>query len=166
MAPDERNKITSKQRYERLKAAGLCVVCGKDKAAGGTVRCETCRSKMKVYQKINTDTFIKAHICVSCHKEDALNGLQICEKCRKKRTEYQSHYLKSMPEEKKQERLAINREQRKKRYALRKELGLCVFCGKPAVPGQVLCTECRQYNNESRFDYLEREARHEKRKHK
>ena len=36
---------TSKRRYDRLKAAGLCVSCGWREALPGRTRCQWCRDK-------------------------------------------------------------------------------------------------------------------------
>jgi tRNA(Ile2) C34 agmatinyltransferase TiaS len=42
-----KRKAYSRERRERLKAAGLCVDCGGEKAAKGKTRCKKCEMKMK-----------------------------------------------------------------------------------------------------------------------
>lgn len=42
-AQKERNARLMKARYERLKASGLCVKCGKEPVEPGLVRCHNCR---------------------------------------------------------------------------------------------------------------------------
>jgi ribosomal protein S14 len=45
----EQSKIKMKERYEKLKADGICVQCGKQKAFFGT-KCKMCRAKFNKYQ--------------------------------------------------------------------------------------------------------------------
>lgn len=40
-----RGKALQKQRYDDLKAAGLCVTCGKEKAIVNQIRCTHCKKK-------------------------------------------------------------------------------------------------------------------------
>ena len=46
----ESNARCEKQRVERLKAAGLCVTCGKREANPNATRCEVCQSKRRALQ--------------------------------------------------------------------------------------------------------------------
>ena len=39
----------SKERYERWKAQGVCVVCGKNQAEEGKVACKVCRARSREY---------------------------------------------------------------------------------------------------------------------
>lgn len=41
----------NKKRYDRLKAAGICVKCGKRSALPGIIRCEACREAEKERQR-------------------------------------------------------------------------------------------------------------------
>jgi hypothetical protein len=41
--------MSNKDRYNRLKAAGLCTTCGVLPATPTCIRCESCISKQKVY---------------------------------------------------------------------------------------------------------------------
>jgi hypothetical protein len=40
-----RGKALQKLRYDQLKAAGICVTCGKDKAIVDQIRCTYCKKK-------------------------------------------------------------------------------------------------------------------------
>lgn len=39
-----------KEGYQRLKALGICVDCGKHPARPGQTKCDKCRAKMKEYR--------------------------------------------------------------------------------------------------------------------
>lgn len=53
-----------KKRYEGRKAAGLCVYCGREKAAPGRVSCAACaRSFRERY-----DQLVSQRLCVNCRK--------------------------------------------------------------------------------------------------
>ena len=61
--PDNaRNKAYCKQRRERLKAAGLCVECGRTPAADGKLKCKRCAAraaesqiKFKILQRMDRE---------------------------------------------------------------------------------------------------------------
>ena len=44
----ESNARSEKNRYAKLKEAGLCVTCGKAPNFFGCIRCETCKKKRRV----------------------------------------------------------------------------------------------------------------------
>lgn len=72
--------------------------------------------------------------CVRCHCRDALtmNGHSLCGVCRDKKRIIAREYAHT------HDVAAANREQ----YRRKREAGLCVKCGKPALPGRVRCLEC------------------------
>jgi hypothetical protein len=43
------NARCEKERYARLRAAGLCVTCGKRESYFGCVRCQECQAKRREY---------------------------------------------------------------------------------------------------------------------
>lgn len=45
---------TAKTRYDRLKKAGLCTVCGKEKTTNGHIRCKECKAKASLATKVWT----------------------------------------------------------------------------------------------------------------
>ena len=91
----------STNRYNRLKAAGLCARCGKAEPVQGKVLCAECAQKNR--ERSRSNYFLRRREC------DWLN----------------------------------------KRYAERKEKGICGRCGKaPAEDGRALCPECLAYMRE------------------
>ena len=90
--------------------------------------------------------YIEHKICVSCGQRDAFNGRQKCPECLEKATLNNIKYR------------SLERERsyylrRKEKRDARISAGLCPFCGKAAVKGQ-LCLEC----------YVRKQRRHEKEK--
>ena len=81
--------VDKKTRYQQLKAAGLCVFCGKFPAAENSVRCEKCREmhrtvsrmyRVRLYYKRQEN-----HECVFCGvKLPPDHYYALCEKCREK----------------------------------------------------------------------------------
>ena len=47
------NSVFCKARYERLKAAHICITCGKEEAFGNFVRCAKCMEKQ--YLSVGND---------------------------------------------------------------------------------------------------------------
>lgn len=51
---NQRCQISNKKRRERLKAQGMCIVCGKRKSAVNKTKCEVCLDKCRqYYHKVN-----------------------------------------------------------------------------------------------------------------
>jgi hypothetical protein len=79
--------------------------------------------------------------CVRCGKQDAytMNGHQRCYECSEKCKEYaQKHHKQN-----REKHLEVMHE----RYERLKAQGLCVECGKKAIPGFVRCQRCAIKNN-------------------
>ena len=51
MAKDEKKSFEEKDRYRRLKAAGICTACGKAKATEGHTLCEGCKERKRINSK-------------------------------------------------------------------------------------------------------------------
>lgn len=141
----------SKERYDKLKAKGLCVRCGINPATPNYVTCEDCRQKRFEYEKeyrskhrerLKDNSQKKMAVkrqkrrvngmCIICGLNKADVGYTTCSFCRERDKTYDQ-----------------------RRYYGRKEKGICVDCGKkPAEEGKVLCTECKEkqhaYKNERR----------------
>lgn len=81
----------------------------------------------------------KHHICTVCGNEDAYTmvGRSLCSECADKFAKYRKERLKD-PDKKKKAK-----ESKKKLYDMRKEQGLCPYCGKKATGGFVTCDRCR-----------------------
>lgn len=81
--------VDNKTRYQRLKAAGLCVSCGKDAAAENSVRCERCKDKYRIINKNSRSLYyyhrLNKHECVDCGKKLPLDRYYVrCQKCHEK----------------------------------------------------------------------------------
>lgn len=70
--------------------------------------------------------------CVRCRDALTMNGHSSCGVCRDKKRIYALKYAHT------HDVAAANREQ----YRRKREAGLCVKCGKPALPERVRCLEC------------------------
>lgn len=92
--------------------------------------------------------FLKENgLCTRCGKAPATPGHSTCPNCR--------DYAKVIYEKRKaQGKLWVQNHseeyyaQKKEQYYERKEQGLCVLCGKPAVDGLIYCPRCRIKNRE------------------
>lgn len=100
--------------YERRKAEGICVFCGKEKADGG-VRCRACVEKHK--KAWREDVYARrrelkrqnqrywqrraAGICTRCGKKEVFPGISMCGPCAEKAREAQQKYKKMRKEKEK-----------------------------------------------------------------
>lgn len=89
----EEIRAKQKRRYEKLKAAGICVTCGQRPIAkGSTVRCVECLARYR--QRINEHNRKKGIVprasmngvdwCRMCGKKKPVEGYQHCEECLEK----------------------------------------------------------------------------------
>lgn len=82
----------SAMRRARLKAAGLCVVCGKEAARPGVTMCEKCteihNNRIQAFKAWRRE----AGMCAKCGTEPASPGFALCEKCAEKNRAYQKEY--------------------------------------------------------------------------
>lgn len=139
-----------KERYAWLKANGICVSCGQEKADKGRTRCLQCRFRdieyARSWQEKNAEKFkeyskryqkeryknLKANgLCVNCGKPTD-NGKTSCNICayiaNKKRTEVR-HANGVMPRD------------------MMGNGNYCYFCGKPVEhEGDKTCSICRKRN--------------------
>lgn len=70
----------SKKRNKRLKEAGICVECGREKARPGRVNCESCALKRRVRAASKRILKVKPDgICFRCD-QPAMEGKKCCEK--------------------------------------------------------------------------------------
>lgn len=164
-------------RAERLRearrkriAAGICPRCGKNKIEEGYKSCAECRKKDRDYwKKINGKEILRQNywmyrnngVCVKCHNRDAAPGRAVCDNCHAKIIAWK----KNLSPVKVTERRQGCKEAKKKLYDYRKANGLCVSCGKEAIPGMSRCIDCRLYHNQWQNDYME-QRRNELKKNK
>lgn len=140
--------------YEFLTSMGLCHKCRKEKTAPGKKFCFYCLDKIREdnakrydpemarnYQKRRREIYQKkkeSGICVRCSKP-ATHRLYCYE-----------HYIEER--RKSSKRAEIRRNMRYDRGLIpeiRKEKGLCLWCGKPVVSGLKCCDEHRKLFSDS-----------------
>jgi hypothetical protein len=80
----------TKERRERLKSEGICVMCGKNKAIPEHILCEKCRNiqlrrdrirRMRAHKKITYTDAVYMGLCTQCKKEPSIKGKRLCQKC-------------------------------------------------------------------------------------
>lgn len=89
---------TGRNRYQRLRAAGLCVHCGQEKASVGATKCPHCQERHRLYQAKHRRKkgtawlhFLRQHwrkagLCRCGHIPEP--GYKLCPHCRQKNKEY------------------------------------------------------------------------------
>lgn len=71
-----------KQRFEKLKADGICVDCGRRKAEPNRTRCAQCLAKNnKSAKKTQGKTPRTTGYCWLCNKRPTTQGTKLCEVC-------------------------------------------------------------------------------------
>lgn len=131
-----------KTYYER-KEKGICTRCGVEKAVPGYTTCEKCRAKSLDEQRKSTEFYIGIGICPKCRKNKIFDGERSCPECKAQSTIRWTRYIS--PDTKSATNLSAH-----ERYRKRKELGLCVSCGKEKPDdGYVRCAKCREKNRKS-----------------
>ena len=115
------------ERYQALKTQGLCPLCGKRPPIPGQAKCARCRDQFRKYQAKYHAARKAARLCLDCQQplaEDSTN--QYCPGCVAKRNEY-----------------------RDRRLNKRREIGLCIQCGRnPAEPNKRRCAPCLKTRRE------------------
>lgn len=89
--------VDKKTRYQQLKAAGLCVECGKLPVTENSVRCEQCR---EMHKTVNRMYRVRLYYKRQENRECVCCGVKLppdryyvhCEKCLEKRKVYQKEY--------------------------------------------------------------------------
>jgi hypothetical protein len=109
----------AKERYERLKAEGKCVLCKAELNPGcGQLKCDACRAKVNAKQRKVRRERVEDGICPVCHGA-AIVAHNRCTSCHEKHRE-------------------VVRRQREKYI----QDGLC-RCGSARTSGFRLCEKCR-----------------------
>ena len=134
----ERNKARCKARYDWLKANGYCVRCGREKAEKGRVTCMTCNANVRDRNRIYMREYRRTHLDECRARESAYRE--------KLKSEGRCVHCGAPSDGKRLCRRCLNKQlawARKRRNALgiqlRKELGICLRCDKPAVEGYYHC---------------------------
>ena len=92
--------------------------------------------------------WLAAGICTVCGKKEALHR---CAECARISSERNKRAYKA------------RQAQAKETYYRRKEQGLCVRCGAPAVKGRTMCQDCLDKSKRRRLEIAFREAEEEAR---
>jgi predicted amidophosphoribosyltransferase len=119
-----------KARYWGLKAAGLCVSCGKMPEAEGLL-CDACRERARLNsQRADKNRYARlraAGLCTGC-KRPVEDGKARCPECARKNTDSVMR--------RRRERLAQ---------------GLCATCGEPTRQGMTTCFKCALKRSARRY---------------
>ncbi len=145
----ERKRQREKQRYHDRKDAGICVLCGINKAEEGKTRCSECLQKEK--DKYNRRK--ELGICTKCGKETALIKSTLCYRCDELRAVREERRVQCRTDEQKAERSKQSIAYKKARENKRTSEGKCTECGKKLKDKRFkTCLECRlrarRYNNQ------------------
>lgn len=149
MCPDcirQRKADDNRKRYERLKAARVCVQCRKPLKDTDRVFCEECKQRKNQESRKDYKWYADRKICPICHKNKLYNNMKTCEFCRVKSIE---RYFKRRLDD----RVDFRKKDRESKKAFRNSLierGICTVCqSRPATKGYVTCQECRTKQRET-----------------
>lgn len=159
----------SKYYYNKYKALGLCVKCGRNEAAPERTMCKKCLAKKAARAKAKRDedrTAARAYNseyyrkkraeaeasgkCTVCFKEPADKGYKTCWRCRANSRRIKPYVFS---DEQKQRNAELRKTRRQKNI----EEHICVSCAKrPAMKGNQKCKLCAAKHNRNR-----RQKKHE-----
>lgn len=131
--------------YYRRKEQGLCVACGKELDRTG-LKCTECLKKSNATDRETYHWMQENRICPCCRKEALFSNEKSCLECRARKTNNNAIRL-SRNEQEIRKQIAIRDSNR---YQNRKELGLCVACGKENNSKYAVCKKCRIKRNARR----------------
>ena len=122
------DRAGKRKRSHTLKAAGLCIDCGKVPPRSNRTTCGPCGNraakKSQVYKKRIVGIMRKLGVCIQCLVNESVHGRKLCARCIEERIERQ-----------------------KERRSERRTSGRCPQCGGQPDPGYVTCTACRTMQN-------------------
>lgn len=132
-----------RQRYRQLKEKGMCVECGKIRAAPGRVRCRDCLDKRNSDRRKDRAFYKSIGICQICKKEPIFGDEVLCLNCAEKKREAGRKAFQSISDEERQKRNRKGREI----YQRYKQNGICPSCGKRKIAqGKARCEICLRKN--------------------
>lgn len=118
-----KRRQASRDRRQRLKAAGLCISC-KEPVGPNHVHCNDCLENIRRANKNRRKRLKAAGLCVQCGQRPAAQGKMLCIKCNERRN---SLYMA--------------------RYRARVEQGVCIDCGGAIDTDTKFCSPCRAKRN-------------------
>lgn len=131
---------------ERLRAAGLCVRCGKRPPQAGHVVCGICMRKTRLRRKRLWAERREAGLCPSCGGERSEDRFIICRDCRARQIESKQKMLT---------RELVKRYNMKWKNNLRRN-GLCSKCGGPKDTELRWCSKCQAKARSHYWDHREK----------
>lgn len=135
----ERARDQARDRYWRLKVAGLCPHCGKPKPPDRHC-CDDCQAKRTKQMKDRRLFYKSIGVCPACGKNEIyIKGKVLCEECSVKQIEHAERHRRENPERARESaRRAMERLKERRRAA-----GLCPKCGGKLDQGYKTCLKCR-----------------------
>lgn len=129
-------------RYHKLKDAGLCPKCGKERDNPNRVHCTACATKNYEITKADRAWYLEHRICPSCKKENLFGDERRCPECRAKLGEMSRYYRIG---ENRENYNATARVRNKRAYYKLREQGLCVQCRRKVKDPEIhaKCEWCR-----------------------
>ena len=128
-----KDRADKAKRRERQIERGIGTKCGKTKAVEGKQMCEACAIDEREKQRQKREWFKLNHICPRCGKNTLYGNEKRCGECLEKDREYRNRKARA------RDSTEYDRERREHR----KDLGICVHCGKrPAKDGKTMCDVC------------------------
>ena len=76
-------KESAKERYARLRAAGICIACAVSQSVAGKSRCSECAERATMVEMRRQKEAIKIGLCPICKTNTPRPGLRTCAKCLK-----------------------------------------------------------------------------------
>ena len=139
-------KNSEQKRKMRLKRIeqGLCTRCGAPLQDKKYKTCEKCRAYIRKfesarrskYNKERYDNYKEQGICASCGQKWVIPGHVYCENCAAKNKKHKETY-------------DVDGAKKRKLIDERREAGLCIDCGRPALKGKCRCLRCLEARRDS-----------------
>lgn len=130
-----------KIRYDRLKEAGLCPKCGKERDDPNYVSCTECRLKSQERKNQDYHWYVDNGICPYCKTNNLFQGEHACIECKTRKNIYEARYRAKNREEYNAHMRELNRIA----YYKLRDAGLCVECRRKVEEPEkyAKCSWCR-----------------------
>lgn len=136
--------MTDKEKYQSLKARGICVYCKTAPAEDGKTTCRVCREKQRKQTAEKRKALKQLGFCTECGRNRIFGAERICPECAAKK--YASN--------RKCKKTGQYNQYFKDRRERLKALGICVKCGKrKAESNKTRCRFCNIKENERAMEY-------------
>lgn len=158
----EKDRIRGQKKRDKLRAARMCMRCGKNPPEKNTVQCEVCNRKKRKENNARYHERAKKGLCVGCGIDFKPNGTKRCPKCndvqvrahekhKEKGDKYQRRLAKGLcgrcgqrPPKKDGKHCELCLMKARKKYKKKAQSENCVNCGKPRDDLRMkFCLKCR-----------------------